>query len=153
MNFGSQYEWDEEIEPNMTPMIDVVFLLIIFFLVAAQLSAGGDDEVQLASASEARPVERMDPDSIAIDIKSVPGGVVYSVSGEELPFGLLMARLRSHLSSTSDTDKNKTSGPPPVILRVDRRVQYDSVQKLMFECYSLGITVFSFQVIDDGEDG
>ena len=63
-----------------------------------------------------------------------------------------MARLRSHLTSAPDTDRNETPGPPPVILRVDRRVQYDPVQKLMFECYKLGIHVFSFQVISDKED-
>ena len=44
-------------EPDMTPMIDVVFQLIIFFIVTINLSDAKDDTVRLELGVHGHPVE------------------------------------------------------------------------------------------------
>ena len=45
----------QEMEMNMTPMIDVVFLLIIFFMVITDLTQQDLEELQLPTAENAQP--------------------------------------------------------------------------------------------------
>jgi len=148
MKFESPFEHAEDVAPNMTPMIDVVFLLIIFFLAAAQLSVGGQDDIELPVASEARPAERMNPNSITIDVKSVPDGAVFAVSGKGYSYGDLIRKLRVQVEAAA----LRRRPAPPIILRVDYRVPYRQVQELMFDCAAMGIDAFDFQAAT-GEEG
>jgi biopolymer transport protein ExbD len=59
----------DKVEQNMTPMIDVVFQLMIFFLVATKLDeAEREFPVALPTASEAKPFTSK-PDEIFINIE------------------------------------------------------------------------------------
>ena len=141
MRFEHPFEHDEDVTPNMTPMIDVVFLLIIFFLAAAQLSVGGQDDIELPVASEARPAERMNPDSITIEIKSVPGGAGFSVSAKGYSYRDLLKNLHTEVEAA----RLRKRPAPPIIVRADFRVAYKQVQELMFDCAAMGIEAFDFQ--------
>ena len=141
MKFAEPIDLDEDIAPNMTPMIDVVFLLIIFFLTAAQLSVGSETDIRLPVASEARSRERVNPNSITIDIHSAPEGAVFSISGRGYGYGDLMKKLRNHVQSAELLG----NAAPPIILRADYRVPYRHIQELMFDCAAAGITLFDFQ--------
>ena len=148
MRFDHPFEHDEDVTPNMTPMIDVVFLLIIFFLAAAQLSVGGEDDIELPTASEARQAERRNPDSITIEVKSVPGGAGFSVSGKGYSYRNLLKNLRVQVEAA----KLRHRAAPPIIVRADFRVAYKQVQELMFDCAAMGIEVFDLQATT-GEEG
>ena len=141
MRFDQPFEHDEDVAPNMTPMIDVVFLLIIFFLAAAQLSVGGEDDIELPVASEARLAQRLNPDSITIEMKSVPGGAGFSVSGKGYSYRELLKKLRVQVEAA----ELRKAPAPPIILRADFRVAYKQVQELMFDCAAMGVELFDFQ--------
>jgi len=145
MKFAEPKEFDEDVGLNMTPMIDVVFLLIVFFLVAAQLSVGSEDDVTLPYASEAKQVERLHPDTVTIDVKWVPGGAAFEISGTAYDYPDLLRQLESLVKIAG----LRETAAPPVILRADHRVPYREVQKLMFACADVGITVFDFQATRD----
>lgn len=147
MKFHEVSEHEQDVELNMTPMIDVVFLLIIFFLAAAQLSVGGQDDIELPTASEARPAERLNPDSITIDVKSVPDGAVFSVSGKGYGYGELLENLGIQVEAAALRGR----AAPPIILRADYRVPYKQIQELMFGCAAKGIQVFDFQATPEEE--
>ncbi|KPJ56237.1 MAG: hypothetical protein AMS16_02790 [Planctomycetes bacterium DG_58] len=147
MRFTRPFEHDEDVAPNMTPMIDVVFLLIIFFLAAAQLSVGGEDDIELPVASEARLAERLNRDSITIEVKSVPGGAGFSVSGKGYSYRELLKNLRIQV----EAGELRGEPAPPIILRADLRVAYKQVQELMFDCAAMGIQVFDFQATTEEE--
>ena len=149
MKFTRDEEFDEDLAPNMTPMIDVVFLLIVFFLVAAQLSVGGADDVELPTASEAQTRRRLNPDSVTIEIKWVGGGPVYEVSGK----GYTLSGLLRMLEDLVKVAELRRSPPPPIILRADRRVSYEHVQRLMFACAMRGMVMFDFQAQKPEERG
>jgi len=131
----------DDLAPNMTPMIDVVFLLIVFFLAVSQLSIGGDEDVELPVASEARQIRRLSPDTVTIEMKNTPSGAAFTVSGESYTFLSLMNRLRA----ITELAKHRGEPAPPLMLRADYRVPYRDVQKLMLACSALGIGAFDFQ--------
>lgn len=58
----------EEPELNLTPMIDIVFLLIIFFMVGTQFAEPEDQfQVQLPTASDVQPLSS-GPDPLVISV-------------------------------------------------------------------------------------
>ena len=61
---------EESVEPNITPMIDMVFLLLIFFLVATKFAdVERDVRVKPPSSRHARPVTAL-PEEIVVNVNS-----------------------------------------------------------------------------------
>lgn len=59
---------EEGVEPNITPMIDMVFLLLIFFLLATKFAdVERDVRVQPPSSRHARPVTAI-PEEIIVNV-------------------------------------------------------------------------------------
>lgn len=69
----------EEIDVNLTPLIDVVFLLLIFFMVSTTFTRETHLEVDLPEASVAESVTEVE----SIDILITAEGQ-YSVNGKAL---------------------------------------------------------------------
>lgn len=57
----------EEPQMNLTPMLDVVFNLIIFFVVSMQFSNEEEIEVQVPYAGHAQPLTAL-PDEIVVNV-------------------------------------------------------------------------------------
>ena len=94
---------------DLTPLIDVVFLLLLFFILAATFSQPVL-QVALPSASTAAPAEN-DPSRLVLSIDQ-SGGLNYggqAMAVEDIP-GLLSTRPEG-----------------PVELRVDRAAPFDAV--------------------------
>jgi biopolymer transport protein ExbD len=107
----------------MTPLIDVVFLLLVFFLVATTLSEEERQlSVQLPSASEAVPLTSR-PGELVINITAAGE---YFVSGEKITLG----RLEQVLALASGS----RSGPGAVLIRADKRCLWDHVVAVLNAC-------------------
>lgn len=108
---------------NLTPLIDVVFLLLIFFLVATQFSQ--DDQqlpIKLPSARNALPMTVV-PEELVVNIGA---DGTYMVRGERVN----AERLESILAqSVADNPVQQT-----VILRGDRRTEFQSVVTVIDIC-------------------
>ena len=60
----------DQAETPISSMIDVVFLLIIFFVVTASIDKEIEDErVILAEAPHGRPIKKKDPRSLVINVR------------------------------------------------------------------------------------
>ena len=107
----------------MTPLIDVVFLLLIFFLVATTLSEEERQlSVQLPPASEAQPLTAK-PRELVVNVDAAGQ---YYVSGEQLT----LKRLEEVLAIASASNPGRAS----VIIRADRRCQWEFVVAVMNAC-------------------
>ena len=117
----------EEFVVNLTPMIDVVFLLLIFFMVATTfLDPEREIEVELPTAQSAGEPERI-PDEIVINI--LQDGRVFN-EGQELSraeLDLLLKRAAQHDPET------------PVTIRGHRLAQHQSVVSVMDACGTAGL--------------
>jgi len=107
----------------MTPLIDVVFLLLVFFLVATTLSEEERQlSVQLPAASEAQPLTAK-PRELVVNVDAAGQ---YYVSGEQLT----LKRLEDVLALASASNPGRTS----VIIRADRRCMWEFVVAVMNAC-------------------
>ncbi len=124
---------DEEPQFQMAPMIDMVFLLLIFFMCASHLSQQQNIPLEIPTASKAVvPEER--PDRWVVNITR--DGTVHSgeqpVSLEEL------ARLvKSRLAENPATK---------VYLRADANCEHRQVKKVMNAMAQVGVDDFIFGV-------
>jgi biopolymer transport protein ExbD len=126
---------------NMTPMIDVVFLLIIFFLVSSHLAS---QETQVAvelpdAASGDRPAED--------DVRRL---IVNVLSETEILLGsqpIEPARLQAML--TYERQKVAAGGRTrdlEVRIRTDRAVPYRAVEPILLACARSGVWNVKFAV-------
>ena len=113
---------------NMTPLIDIVFLLLIFFLVATRFSEEDHElEVMLPTASEAKPLI-IKPKEIFINIDS---------NGKYF-VGNKMVDLEKMETQLASADINNPTGQT-VIIRADKRCQWESVVAAINACQRAGI--------------
>lgn len=101
----------EEPTLNLTPMIDIVFLLIIFFMVGTQFAEQERlFDVQVPSVSDAPPLTDR-PDEIVVNVST--GGEV-SIRNEILSIAALETRLATARTSYPDQAVVvRGSGPDP----------------------------------------
>ena len=113
---------------NMTPMIDIVFLLIIFFMTVSQINRTVDHPVDL-------PVVKMGtspskPSSVTINLDQT-GKVI--VGGQAMAMQVLVAALKKQLSEVNnDTTQIK------IQIRCDRRCKAQFVNEIIDELVALG---------------
>jgi biopolymer transport protein ExbD len=117
---------------NLTPMIDCVFLLLIFFLVASRIA---DEEPQLdlslPDISAALPAT-FQPQELII---SVDAGGRYFVDGAFREIDEVRARI-----VTAHTNNPLTQS---VIIRADRNASWQAVAEVMGICREAGIEQYS----------
>jgi biopolymer transport protein TolR len=114
-------------EINVTPMVDVMLVLLIIFMVTAPLLVAGV-QVDLPE-SKAQPLQQ-EAEPVAITIDSA--GLIHvgdvPVAEQDLP-----ARLRQIAASSGE------EGGPRILLRADRGLDYGRVMRLMGELNSAGL--------------
>ncbi|MFK8111480.1 MAG: ExbD/TolR family protein [Rubripirellula sp.] len=117
---------------SLTPLIDVVFLLLIFFLVTSEFE---DEErrldIVLPSATSAVPMTSR-PREIVIDIDAK--GAVY-LRGQATDLDELGRLLRVAVTS------NPTS--QSVVIRADRSTSFQPVVSVMDVCNQTGVSDYS----------
>ncbi len=121
----------EEPGINLTPMIDIVFLLLIFFMVGTRFTEMEREfKIQLPSVSEAQPLTSL-PDEITINVSS--DGEL-QVDGVEMTLQELENRLQTAKKNYSDQS---------VIVRGDANGAYQNVMDVLAACNRSGIQAVS----------
>ena len=131
-------EIPESEELNLTPMIDVVFNLLIFFLLgAAYLSSERELQLRLPEVVDAAPVTEA-PDEITIAVLA-NGSIIYDgdpVQPDELAARLVRAR-------ENDPDQ-------AVAVRGAAEVRYEEVARVVSLCRQAGIVQLDMLVTTKG---
>ena len=128
---------------NMTPMIDVVFLLIIFFMTVAEFSRIETEEVELPVADEAEIEENAPPGRLVINVNK-NGALV--VAKHQVDFPTLQAWLGKE-SAARRTGKGEIN--LEVLVRSDGRAKFGYIQDIMLECARNGIWQVSFAALTE----
>jgi len=114
---------------NMTPMIDVVFLLIVFFMLVSTFASAEHVPMDLPQPDKSRAVNIKLTDRVVINcLLAIPSSpatspVVYSV-------GPLRVASLEELSNRLAAAKAATPSLQ-VVLRADRRLPYSAVREVM----------------------
>ena len=128
-----------ELSNNMTPMIDVVFLLIIFFLVSSHLARQESQiPLELPEATSHNPPNVETP---ALTVNVLTDGS-WSVAGKRLDEASLASSLQEYLSR---------GGPEALVrVRVDQSVPYARVEKVLRTAAQTGLPNVSIAVYEAG---
>ena len=126
MNFRSRQN-NLETEINLTPLIDVVFLLLIFFMVTTTFSKEAQIKLHLPEATSA---EKVDPNEKFLTIQINEFGE-YAVQGSEdkKPRQLINSSHKTLQRTLKQAARNMQN--PVVLIRADRLTPHESVVKAM----------------------
>ncbi len=130
----------EEPGINLTPLIDVVFLLVIFFMVSTTFQRETRLDIELPEASAERAEERRTLD-IMVDAQGR-----YFIDGQEL-VNRDLATLKRALQEAIG------AGERPVVLRADARTPHEAVVRAMDAAGQLGISRLSIATVRPAEGG
>ena len=127
-----------EAKLQMTSMIDVVFLLIIFFMLVTEMSKMEAEALSLPTATEG--IDDKDPPKNRIVINIKEEGTIVVSRRTYSPRGL-----RSLLHEVSVRHRDTLGlSTVPVKIRADAQVQYKYVQRVMVQCMREYIWKLSF---------
>ena len=121
---------------NMTPMIDVVFLLIIFFLVSSHL-AKQETQIELALPNAASAADDNFADKPRLTINIDADGS-YSLAGRPIA----AERLPEQFAAV----REKEGGDVEVRIRGSRLAPYSAAEPIMIACTRAGIWDVSWAV-------
>jgi biopolymer transport protein ExbD len=130
--------YPREIDFNMTPLIDVVFLLIIFFLVSSHLAQQETQlELNLPTAASGEPNPRTVGPRVTVNL--LADGQMMLGSSPASPQEIAK-RLRY--------ERERTSDDLEVRIRGDRAVPYAVVEPILLACVDAGVWNVSFAVVE-----
>jgi len=128
-------------EINIAPLIDVVFLLIIFFLTVSHITKVQVEALTLPQATEGEKSEQLAGSRVVINVHQ-DGRIV--VAGEVRESNSLEQMLR--------TEQKRVGGDGlSVLLRGDREASWAIVSEIMQICTRLGINEVTVAVIEPGQ--
>ncbi len=124
MKIHSKFDENDEIEIDMSPMIDMVFLLLIFFIVASTII---DKKVPIKIPKAA----------YAKVPKDTTGRLVISVNEKDEmfvgPMPVTLDELKKRLEIELEADPNLR-----ILIRAGKKVKYKTNEKIIEACAAVG---------------
>jgi biopolymer transport protein ExbD len=132
---------EETLFINLTPMIDVILTLLIFFMAATKLYDWDEQklDVQVPVVSSAQPLTDT-PDDIKLRV-SREGTIAYN--DDIIDLTEVKDRLRAARKNYPDQG---------VMIRADGRVAHQKVAEVMSACHAAGIGRILFSVREASEE-
>ena len=127
----TQHNSEEEFDINLTPLIDVVFLLLIFFMVSTTFDTTSQLKIKLPEASQQEVTSQQNKLNIVIDAKGRFFLNAREISSQKS--GALMAAIERAL----------TSPDQPVVIQSDAESPVQSLVTAMDVVGRLGLTQVS----------
>jgi biopolymer transport protein ExbD len=126
-------EGNEGYSLNITPLIDVMFLLIIFLLTTtAIIQLEQDLTIDLPKQSKQLKTKAPPARPIVVNVRYLPGGrASYRVENEPMS----LSELTGNLSRAKVHNRDQS-----VVIRGDRNVKWEHIAAVMGCCGQVGIT-------------
>jgi len=126
----------------MTPMIDMTFQLIAFFMILINFDASEQDErIQLPASTLAKPPEAPLETPITLQLtrqgEVIAGGQLYAEAAALRP---LLNNERNVLRLKNRSEKDAT-----IVIRADRNTPTGKVQDLIKLCQEMGFEKFTLR--------
>lgn len=136
MNLRPGYK-EESVEVNLTPLIDVVFLLLIFFMVSTTFDKHAKLKVTLPEASTKSVQQQGDPLVLSIDAKGN-----YFLNDRQV-INQKLKTLKQAIQKTMGEDKDMA-----IVLRADANTPHQFVVRAMDAASQLGLTQLSIATVE-----
>ena len=131
MNFRQHVS--DDVDVSLTPLIDVVFLLLIFFMITTTFDRDAKIKIDLPTTESAAPVAEPNTLELLIDSQGR-----YYVDGLEV-----LNNKPETLFQAMSQALDKRGDNPPLVISADANSNYQSVVTAMDIAGRLGLTNFS----------
>ena len=138
-----EYQGKADASANMTPMIDVVFLLIIFFLVSSHL-ARRENQIPLSLPNAASGEDQVDSTKPRVTLNVLPTGELL-LAGSPVD--------KRDLASSLAAAVQREGKDVELRIRADREALYRHVSPVLSAAAGSGIWNVTFSVIRAGAAG
>ncbi len=130
----------ENLEVNITPLIDVVFLLLIFFMVSTTFERESEIEIMLPEATANAKVT----DEFVLQV-SVDAEGTYYVNSQRVINTKLDTLMKAMKEVAGDRED------PPIVLSADAKTPHQSVITVMDAARQLGFVHINFATVQTDE--
>lgn len=129
----------DEQSVNMTPMIDVVFQLIIFFVCTADMQQKAIDEsIKLALAPHGKAVQVKDPREVTIEVDNRGRiSVARTYMSPDYLYTIMRKTVADHGQSV------------PVVIRGDGLARHEAIKAAMDACTRAGLWKVKFAAVKE----
>lgn len=121
---------------NLTPLIDTVFLLLIFFMMTTTFNKESQLHIKLPQVEGERPSEQQKPIRIIIDANGK-----YAINDVE--HSLINSQLDTLERALSNVTNNQSDWP--LLISADEQAPHYAVMRAMEAARNLGLTRLSFE--------
>ena len=153
----------EDVQCNLIPMVDIMFLLLLFFMLGADMTQREQADLVLPTASEIKENEKVKSDepttTVNIQHSDPPGGKcpinasggycremdhwAVLIRGREIPRATLKDQLKIEADASLEPDIDPAAGvrlsARKLIIRADRAAPYGDVNKIIEYAGTAGI--------------
>ncbi len=142
-------------EPNLTPLLDVVFQLITFFMLVINFSNDNyDKRVKLPVADSARPVEDANQANVDRLVLNIDHEGHLLEGNEVQPLHKAIETIKRHAGFVRLGLKVAGKKPDPggglptvIVFRVDRDADFSSLNSMIKACQAQGFRKFAFKAM------
>ena len=127
---------------DMTPMVDVAFLLLTFFMLTTVFNAPQTMEINMPPEDNKIEV----PESNLLNLRIDQHGEIFWSKGSEIPHKIPFSQVRSLV-----TNESKANAKLVTLIKVDREGTYHSLVDIMDELNLASITRFSLAPLEQAD--
>jgi biopolymer transport protein ExbD len=147
---GSQYH-EASAEPNLTPMLDMVFQLVTFFMLVINFkSAQLDMNLKLPVVGSARPVDtKGQQDLLVLNIDANGQLTVYNTPKDVESY--IAGEAQSSFLAARQKNPDLQPGdelPTTVVIRADRATPFHLLNRVIKACQENGFRNFSLKAMN-----
>jgi biopolymer transport protein ExbD len=141
---------DVNAEPNLTPILDMVFQLITFFMLVINFkNASMDLSLNLPVIGSAQPVETRGQEFVVLNIDAQGNLTVYGERKDIDSYIASEAAVSSLAARNSNPDfKPGDELPPTVVVRADRATPFRLLNRIIKTCQEHGFRKFSLKAMN-----
>lgn len=146
----------ETAEPNLTPMLDMVFQLVTFFMLVINFqSAALDMSLKLPVVGSARPIDTQGREDLLVLNVDLQGKIVVYGAGKD-PDAYLEKEAQFAIKKLAihEGKKYKPGDELPilVVVRADQKTPFDLLNRVLTDCQKYGFRKFALQAMQKGKD-
>jgi biopolymer transport protein ExbD len=138
-------------EPNLTPILDMVFQLITFFMLVINFQAAAVDmSLKLPVVGSARPVDTKGVEELLVLNVTTKGDViVYGQSKNPEEYLAKEARMAAmKMKAEKKGFKLGDELPTMIVVRADQKTPFDLLNKVLTECQKNGYRKFALRAMN-----
>ena len=141
-------------EPNLTPILDMVFQLITFFMLVINFqSASIDMSLKLPIVGSARPLETQSEELLVLNVNLKGQIIVYGGVRDAETYIRNEARFaRVKLAANGKKIKEGDELPTAVVIRADQRTLFDLLYRVISDAQKNGFRHFHLRAMNRAKE-